>query len=203
MRNQWLFLGAQALRHSRKLKIALIAGGTLLVLFLGLAVWGGIALLGWMGGQVPAAWEAVKGQAPAVTQKIEEVAPGAAQTVGQWLPGKAAPTEDVAGEDLAGIPRFEGFKRVRYAVDGDTRSVAYAGRAPLRAVADHYAMRFREKGWTHRILFAEAREERHEYLSPTARFELHVVESGGTVTVTLRETPLAGGGKPPSPAAKP
>jgi len=203
MGNQWLFLGAQALRHSRKLKIALIAGGALLVLILGLTLWAGVALFGWLGGQVPAAWEAAKGQAPAVTQKIEAVAPGAVQAVEQWLPGKAVPREDVAGEDLGGIPRFEGFKRVRYAVDGDTRSVAFAGRAPFRAVADHYAMRFREKGWTHRILFAEAREERHEYLSPTARYELHVAESGGIVTVTLRETPRASGGKPPSAAAKP
>lgn len=192
MGNQWLYLGAQAVRHSRKLKIALIAGAALLVLSIGLAVWAAVALLGWLGGQAPSAWEAVKGQAPAVTQKIEEVAPGAVQAVERWLPGKAEATKtDVAGEDLAGIARYPGQVRVRYAVEDAARSVVFAGPGPFRAVADHYAARFLEKGWKHRLLYADAKEERHEYQAPAARYELHIREADGGVTVTIHEVPGA------------
>lgn len=193
--NQWLFLGAQAVRHSRKLKIALIAGAALLVLLIGLGIWAAVAVFGWLGGQAPAAWEALKGQAPAVTQKIEEVAPGVGQAVEQWLPGQTAEQRDVAGEDLGGIARHEGLVRTRYAVEETAKSVTYEGRQPFRAVADHYAARFLEKGWTHRLLYADGKEERHEYLAPAARFELRIQEADGVVTVTIRETPANAGGK--------
>ncbi len=201
--NQWLLLGAAALRRSRKLKVALIAGVALLILLFSLAVWAAIALFGWLGGQLPAAWEAVKEQAPAVTQKIEEVAPGAGRAVEKWLPRKSPDQRDVAGEDLGGIPRFDGLVRTRFAVENGGRAVTYEGQAPFRAVADHYAMRFLEKGWPHRVLFAKAGEERHEYLSNSARYELRIKEAGGGVTVTIRETPLAAAVRSATPSAMP
>ncbi len=189
MNKQWLLLGLGALRHSRKLKIALIASALLTLLFLVLAIWAAISLFGWIGGQVPGAWEKVKEQAPAVQQRIEEVVPGAGQAAQRLRPGQAPALQDVAGEDVGGVPRFAGLVRTRYSVEGAVRSVTYEGEVPFRAVADHYAARLLEKGWTHRLLYADAREERREYLAPTARFELHVKE-GDRVSVTLREEPL-------------
>ena len=199
MNKQWLLLGLGALRHSRKLKIALIASALLTLLFLVLAIWAAISLFGWIGGQVPGAWEKVKEQAPAVQQRIEEVVPGAGQAAERLLPGQAPALQDVAGEDIGGVPRFAGLVRTRYSVEGAARSVTYEGEASFRAVADHYAARFLEKGWTPRLLYADAREERREYLAPTSRFELHIKE-GERVSVTLREEPLAAAGGAAAPA---
>lgn len=200
--NQWLFLGAEAVRRSRKLKMTLIAGTALFFLLLGLAVWAAIALFGWLGGKAPSAWEAVRGQVPAVAQQVEEIVPGARQAVEAWLPGKSAARNDVPGEDLADILRYDGFVRTRYAAAEGERSVTYEGRGDFRAVADHYTGRLSEKGWAHRILYADGQEERHEYRSAEVRLELSVRDAGGSISVTLREAPLATASHPGGKAAR-
>lgn len=68
--------------------------------------------------------------------------------------------------------------RTRYAAAGE-RSVTYEGRGDFRAVADHYTGRLSEKGWAHRILYADGLEERHAYRSGRARLELSVRDAGG------------------------
>lgn len=184
--NPLVLIGMGALKNLRGLKTVLIAGAAILLVSLGLAIWAGVAAIGWLSNQVPVAKEALIAKAPDVRRQIEGVAPGIAQGVDKFLSGETA-MSDVPGEDPGNVPRYEGFVRTRYAVQDASRAAQFEGRAAFRPVADHYHARFKEKGWPHRVLFAAANEERHEYRAQTMRYELHLKQQGGSVSVEIIE----------------
>lgn len=190
---QWSWLAGAEPLGSRGLKIALAASVLvlLLLLLLGLALWTTVAAFGWLGEKALGAVEAVRGQAPAIARKIEEVVPGAGKAVEQWLPGNSPHKHDVAGIDPGSVARFPGFVRVRYVREGESHLATFEGRGHFRAVTDHYARAFLEQGGSHQVLYADTREERHEYRSGRASFDVRVKASTDTVTVTIHQTPLA------------
>jgi hypothetical protein len=200
--NPLLRLGLGALKNTGGLKTALYAGIAILLLLLGLAVWAVVSAFGWFSNQVPAVKEILSIQVPAAKQalnervpevrrQIENIAPGIVQGVEQWLPGKRPEWREVPGEDPGAIPRYEGLVRTHYAVRDNSRSAVFEGAADFKLVAAHYHARFIEKGWPHRVLFAAANEEKHEYRSKDARFEVLVKHLDGAVRVEVVEFPTA------------
>lgn len=189
--NRWSWFAGAEPRGSRGLKIALAASVLVALLLLGLTLWATSAAFGWLGEKAPVAAEIVRGQAPAIARKIDEIAPGAGKAMERWLPGNSPHKNDVAGIDPGGVARFPGFSRVRYVHEGGGHLATFEGRGHFRAVTDHYARAFLEHGWPHQVLYADTREERHEFRSERARFNLSVKASADTVTVTIHETPLA------------
>ncbi|KAF0124510.1 MAG: hypothetical protein FD189_2447 [Elusimicrobia bacterium] len=219
----WKLFGVKNPGNRRKFRNILLAGAAAGLLFLILAGWAALSLFGWLKSNAPPALEALRGQAeagvqkaattapemralaeaeiPALMQKISALAPVAGRTLENWLPSGAVPGVDVAGEEPADIPRYEGFIRVHYAAENGERAATYRGRGDFRAVAAHYTARFAEKGWSHRVLSAEAGKEKHEYLAKTARYELDI-SGGGVVTVIIRRTPATGVARPPAAKEK-
>jgi hypothetical protein len=200
--NPIVLLGLSALKNFRGLKTVLIAGALILLLLLGLAIWAGVAAFGWLSNQAPAVKEMLSIQVPAardtLNQKIPElrehiegIAPEIAQGVEEWLPGKKPEWREVPGEDPGAIARYEGLVRTLYAVHDHSRTAVFEGVADFKLVAAHYHARFIEKGWPHRVLFAAAEEEKHEYRSKDLRFEVHVKDFGGAVKVEIVEFPVA------------
>lgn len=184
--NPLVLLGMDALKNFRGLKTVLIAGAAILLVALGLAIWAGVAAIGWLSNQAPAAKEALIAKVPEVRRQIEGVAPGIVQGVDKLLSGESA-ISDVPGEDPGNVPRYEGLMRTRYAVQEASRAALFEGRAAFRPVSDHYQARFKEKGWPHRVLFAAANEERHEYRARNLRYVLHLKQQNGSVSVEITE----------------
>lgn len=109
----------------------------------------------------------------------------------EWLPGKKPELREVPGEDPGAVPRYEGLVRTLYAVRENSRTAVFEGAADFKLVAAHYHARFIEKGWPHRVLFAAVDEEKYEYRSKDARFEVHVKHLDGAVKVEIVEFPAA------------
>jgi hypothetical protein len=196
--NDLLTNGAAGLRSGRGLKITLIIGAAILLLLVGLSIWAASAAVGWLSNQAPVAKqmfsEQVSGamamldnKAPELRQQLEGIAPGITESVQQWLPDKTSGDSDVPGEDLGAVARYEGLVRTMYVVEDSSRTVTFEGRANFRPVLEHYQLGFAEKGWTHRVLFAAAGEEKHEYSASDVRVKLHVKETGGAVQVAITE----------------
>lgn len=184
--NPLALLGIGALKNLRGLKTVLIAGAAILLVALGLAIWAGVAAIGWLSNQVPVAKEALIAKVPEVRQQIEGVAPGISQGVEKFLSGETA-MSDVPGEDPGNVSRYEGFVRTRYAVQDTSRAALFEGRAAFRPVSEHYQARFKARGWPHRVLFAAANEERHEYQAQNLRYELHLKQQNRSVSVEITE----------------
>ncbi len=185
--NTLVLLGLGALKSYRGLKTILIAGAVTLLLLLGLAIWAAVAAFGWLSNQIPVATQALKDRVPEVRRQVEAVVPNMTQAVDEWLPGTTPPLRDVPGEDPGQLTRYEGFVRTLYVVQDDSRKAVYEGRADFRSVAEHYHARFKEKGWQHRVLFAAANEERHEYRAQKMRYELYLKQQNGSVSVEIAE----------------
>lgn len=100
--NPLVLIGMGALKNLRGLKTVLIAGAAIFLVSLSLAIWAGLAAIGWLSNQVPVAKEALIAKAPDVRRQIEGVAPGIAQGVDKFLSGETA-MSDVPGEDPRGM----------------------------------------------------------------------------------------------------
>ena len=184
-------------------KRVLIAIAAVSLLVLALIVWAGIAVLGYLWRQAPAVIEGGRGlvtetvrradeMLPGVKEKIEQAAPALSERAQQLWPGEAAPTQDVGGEDLPGVPRYAGRVRVAYALNEGKRSATYRGDADYAAVLAYYQRELAALGFAGTVLAATAREDIREYrkAKQKLRVEIRRHERPGkdAVEVVIAET---------------
>lgn len=158
------------------------------LVFVGLVVWAGIAILSWLWGQAPVvagagkrlagnAIKQVEQVAPGLRQQAEQWVPGAKEQAAQWLPagvkeqagkwlpglGADVPANDVSGTDVGPMPRFPGLMRSHFERTGQTVEARYAGRAAFEVVLAHYVQGFAAAGFTQEVISATTEGEKHRF----------------------------------------
>ena len=165
---------------NKRVLIALAAASVL-----ALIVWAGFAALGYFWRQAPAVIEGGRGlltetvrradeMLPGVKEKIEQAAPALGERARQMWPGEAAPTQDVGGEDLPGVPRYAGLVRVAYALNEGKRSATYRGDADYAAVLAYYQRELAALGFEGTVLAATAREDIREYRKAKQKLRVEI-----------------------------
>ena len=186
--------------------------GVVALVFAGLLLWAGVAILSWLWGQAPTVAEAGKrlagdamtqvGQvAPGLQKQAEQLMPGAKEQAAQWLPagvkeqadkwlpglGKGLPATDVSGTDISPVPRFPGLVRSHFTREGKITEVRYTGRAPFETVLAHYVQGFTAAGYTQEVMSATGEGEQHRFRSGEASIDLALLRRpGGLLEVQLR-----------------
>ena len=184
-------------------KRVLITLAVSLVLALALIVWAGFAALGYFWRQAPAVIDGGRGvltetvrradeMLPGVKEKIEQAAPALGERARKLWLGEAAPTQDVGGEDILGVPRYAGLVRAAYALKDGKRSATYRGDADYAAVLAYYQREMAALGFEGTVLAATPREDIREYRKAKQRLrvEIHWHEHLGkeAVEVVIAET---------------
>lgn len=163
-------------------------GGLSLVILLALLIWGVIAGIGlvtdrlpeWLAGGKQVAAESVQKAdeiLPGLRERVAESSPALARKIDKWAPDAALPTQDVGGEDIAGIPRFPGMVRVAFGVREQKRSVTYKGKTGFAEVLAFYASEMAKLGFAEQVTAAAAAEETHLYTQGKRRFALKFVKA--------------------------
>ena len=150
-------------------KRTLVGTGIALIVVLGLFFWAIYALLIWVFGWI---FQAVE-QAPELTrqaqEKIEVVAPGVQKSIGEaatGIFGGARTDREVSGEDIAPVPRIDGFVRVRWLAEGDRTQVEYRGDRSIPEVVAHYRKGFSELRYGAKVISASTAGEVHMFWKP-------------------------------------
>ena len=102
---------------------------------------------------------------PGVQEKIEQLAPALSELARKLWPGEAAPTPDVGGEALPGVPRVAGLVRVAYARNEGKRSATYRGNADYAAVLAYDLRGLAVLGFEGTVLAATGRAAEHDRLT--------------------------------------
>ena len=148
---------------------ALWIGMTLLMIFFGLLVWGGVTLFSAASQQLPGLWESGRQAVQGLGLNLPVQIPG--------LPTAKTPAPDVSGEDIGPVPRMTGMVRVKYAREGAQVRVGYAGSVDYHAVLEHYARGYVERGFTRTVISASPEQEKHRYSGAGAAFDVHIQRS--------------------------
>lgn len=95
-------------------------GVGLLVLFV-LMIWAGLALLGWLFGQVQSWMGGAPEAARGAIEQVEQAVPGTREKLGEFVPAlKPVPLRrDVSGSDLGPVARYPGLARSYWQRDGE------------------------------------------------------------------------------------
>ena len=150
-------------------------GVGLFVLFV-VMIWAGLALLGWLFGQIQGWMGGAPEAARGAIEQVEQAVPGARERLGEFVPAlKPAPLRrDVSGSDLGPVARYPGLARSYWQRDGERVAIEYQGEADYVAVLDHYAKGFASKGYAQSVQSATPTAETHEYLKGSQRIVLTV-----------------------------
>lgn len=167
---------------SKRVVIALVAAAVLALAFI---AWAGFAVLALLWRQAPAlvdsgrelATETVRKvdeSLPGLKEKVEQAAPGLSERTRQLWPGQVLPTQDVGGEDIAGVPRFSGLVRVAYVFEGGKRRVTYRSKADYAAVLAYYQRELAALGFEGTVLTATDQEESRQYRKANQRLHVEI-----------------------------
>ena len=107
-------------------------------------------------------------------EKIEQLAPALSELARKLWPGEAAPTPDVGGEALPGVPRVAGLVRVAYARNEGKRSATYRGNADYAAVLAYDRHELAALGFEGTVLAATAREDIREHRKAKQRLRVEI-----------------------------
>jgi hypothetical protein len=195
--NPVVLAGNFAPRIFHKRHTSWLAIGVSLLVFLGVLVWGAVALIGWLWGQTQlwsgTAPDAMRGAARGLLDQVEAIVPGAREKLGEYVPAikpPAAPQRDVSGLDLGPVARYPGLTRTQSHRDGGETAVEYEGTANYWTVIDHYAKGFAAHGFGQSVQSATPRAEAQQYTKGIERFVVKVEKLPKDRVRVRIETPL-------------
>jgi len=165
-------------------------GVGLLVLFV-LMIWAGLALLGWLFGQVQGWMGGAPGTACSTCSMAPRAASGAREKLGEFVPAlkPAPPRRDVSGSDLGPVARYPGLARTYWQRDGQQLTIEYQGEADYVAVLDHYAKGFAAQGYAQSVQSATPTAETHESTKDRQRIVLKIAQLPNGVVSARIEFP--------------
>ena len=169
-------------------KRTLVGTGIALIIVLGLFIWAIYALLVWFFGWV---FQTIE-QAPELTrqaqEKIEVMAPGVQKSIGEAATGffgGIRNDREVSGEDIAPVPRIDGFVRVRWLADGDRTVVEYRGDRGIPEVVSHYRKGFSDLRYGARVISASTAGEVHMFWKPGESWLIDIRGDQGKTLVRI------------------
>ena len=162
----------------KKLVVAAVVTGVVFVLL----VWALIAGIGFLWKQLPGltdggvriAQDAVKKAEdvfPGLQEKVKETSPWFAGKVRDVLPAGDVPETDIAGEEIAPVPRYPGMIRTAYELTDQKKTVVYKGNATYRAVIDFYQKEMTALGFQSKVISASQQRETYEFGKKTQKLE--------------------------------
>ncbi|MFN0303791.1 MAG: hypothetical protein ACKVQU_25935 [Burkholderiales bacterium] len=186
-------------------RIAKVRGSTWVAFAVGLlllfavAIWAGLALIGWLWGHVQTlsgpASDSVRSATQGVIEQAGKMVPGAREKLGELIPAlkeDASATEslrDVSGSDLGPVERYPGLVRISWQKNGAQAVVEYGGKADYTSVLGHYAKAFAALGYTQSVESATQDTERHTYTKQGERLIFAIAQpSKGGVRVRIETT---------------
>jgi hypothetical protein len=156
--------------RSSTVRIALVAGIGVAILVLGIAIGAGVAGIG-------------QGE-PSARASLDESFPAATRS--PVIP----PGSDVAGEDLARLPRYPGAVRTEFSVDEDagwrTTSVEYLADASMDEVRHFYQGVVVDQGWQRADVAFSGGEWTYVLVDGRSEAVIELEEVSGLVEIDLQ-----------------
>jgi hypothetical protein len=110
--------------------------------------------------------------APELQNRVEQIIPSLALTKTTLM--SEAPLKDVSGMDIGPVARFPGLIRSAFSRQAETITVNYQGKASLDTLVAHYTEGFVAAGFTHEVMSATSRSEKHKFTDQTSSIILLV-----------------------------